>query len=201
MAQLTFIYSTMKSGKSLDLLKTDHAYRERGYQTLRFTSEVDKRYQSATKTKDSRIGKISTRIGLESEAWLIERVNIEELVDIHQPHCILVDEAQFLTEEIILSLVSIVDINNIPVICYGLKNDFRGTLFPGSQALLIYADTLKEIETVCEYCTNKASMNLRFSGDRPVFTGSQILLGDSAYKPVCRKCYLSMKHVYLDISK
>ncbi|SMP40604.1 thymidine kinase [Anoxynatronum buryatiense] len=193
MAQLTFIHSTMKSGKSLDLLKTDHAYRERGYKTLLFTSEVDTRYLDDDGLRDPRKGQITTRIGLKAEAWLIEKVDICRLAREENPDCILVDEAQFLAEEMILNLAELVDHEGIPVICYGLKNDFKGELFPGSKALLIYADTLREIETVCEYCTNKASMNLRLIDGTPVFSGAQILMGDNEYKPVCRKCYQSMK--------
>lgn len=196
MAQLTFIHSTMKSGKSLDLLKTDHAYRERGYKTLLFTSEVDTRYFESIEDGtpiDPRKGQITTRIGLKAEAWLIEKVDICQLAREEKPDCILVDEAQFLSEEMILHLAELVDHEDIPVICYGLKNDFKGELFPGSKALLIYADTLREIETVCEYCTNKASMNLRLIDGAPVFSGAQILMGDNEYKPVCRKCYQSMK--------
>lgn len=193
MAQLSFVHSTMKSGKSLDLLKTDHAYRERGYKTLLFTSEVDTRYLDENSQQNPLKGKITTRIGLEAEAWLIERVDICQLARENRPDCILVDEAQFLSEEMILHLAELVDHEDIPVICYGLKNDFKGELFPGSKALLIYADTLKEIETVCEYCTNKASMNLRLIDGKPVFSGAQILMGDNEYKPVCRKCYQSLK--------
>lgn len=194
MAQLTFIHSTMKSGKSLDLLKTSHAYRERGYKTLLFTSQVDTRYLTdGDVLEQPQKGRITTRIGLEAEAWLIERVDICQLAREYRPDCILVDEAQFLSEEMIIHLAELVDHEGIPVICYGLKNDFKGELFPGSKALLIYADTLKEIETVCEYCTNKASMNLRLIDGRPVFSGAQILMGDNEYKPVCRKCYQSMK--------
>jgi len=193
LAQLTFIHSTMKSGKSLDLLKTDHAYRERGYKTLLFTSEVDTRYLEEGSFEEQLKGKITTRIGLEAVAWLIERVDICKLAREEQPDCILVDEAQFLSEEMILHLTELVDHEDVPVMCYGLKNDFKGELFPGSKALLIYADTLKEIETVCEYCTNKASMNLRLIDGQPVFSGAQILMGDNEYKPVCRKCYRNMK--------
>jgi thymidine kinase len=192
LAQLTFVHSTMKSGKSLDLLKTEHAYRERGYKTLLFTSEVDTRYIDESR-QDKNKGKIVARIGIQADAWIIERVDMIQLAKEAKPDCILVDEAQFLTEEIILKLVELVDYEGIPVICYGLKNDFKAELFPGSKALLIYADTLKEIETVCEYCTNKASMNLRLIDSRPVFSGARILMGDNEYKPVCRKCYETMK--------
>ena len=202
MAQLTFVHSTMKSGKSLDLLKTDHAYRERGYTTLLFTSEVDTRYiDESDQQRDETKGKIVARIGIQADAWIIERVNMIQLAKEVQPDCILVDEAQFLTEEIILKLAELVDHEGIPIICYGLKNDFKAELFPGSKALLIYADTLKEIETVCEYCTNKASMNLRLIDGRPVFSGARILMGDNEYKPVCRKCYEIMKRSGTAIDK
>lgn len=122
MAQLYFIYSTMNSGKSLDLLKTAHNYESQGKKVLMFTSRKDTRTNPDC---NNSIGKISTRIGLEREAYLIENVDCFELASKISPNCVLVDEAQFLEKSQVLKLAQIVDELGIPVICYGLKNAFR----------------------------------------------------------------------------
>ncbi|MCG0274958.1 MAG: thymidine kinase [Thermosediminibacteraceae bacterium] len=200
MAQLYFIYSTMGGGKSLELLKTAHIYECQGKKVLLFTSEKDTRY--ANLASDAKIGKIVARIGLEKDAWLIERVNCYDLAIQYKPNCILVDEAQFLTEPVVLDLARIVDELDIPVVCFGLKNDFMNQLFEGSRALLLYADKIQELKAVCYYCDRKATMNMRLQNGRPVFEGEQILVGGSVgdaieseitYVPVCRKCYMSFK--------
>ena len=93
-----------------------------------------------------------------------------------------------------MELATIVDYGNMPVICYGLKSDYRGILFEGSYYLLVYADKISEQKTVCSMndCNNKATMNLRYDNNKPVFDGEQIIIGDLEYKPVCRKCYLQL---------
>lgn len=200
MAQLFFIYSTMSGGKSLELLKTAHNYEIQGKKVLLFTSEKDTRYINLT--PNDKIGKIVTRIGLEKDAWLIERVDCYELAKQERPACVLVDEAQFLTEQIVLALARIVDELSIPVICFGLKNDFANRLFEGSRALLLYADKIQEIKTICYYCNRKATMNMRMQDGRPVFEGEQIKIAGSVgdkkesevfYIPVCRRCYMEAK--------
>lgn len=188
MAQLFYTYSTMSAGKSLDLLKVNHNYREQGKKTLLFTPRTDTRYGE---------GKITSRIGMQEDALSVDyEFNFYEYVKRNKKvseklYCILIDEAQFLSREQIMQLSNIVDSFNIPVMCYGLKNDFQNNLFEGSETLLLYADKIIEIKTICakEECGKKATMNLRLSGGKPVYEGSQIQIGDEEYLPVCRKHY------------
>ena len=197
MAKLFFIYSTMNSGKSLDLLKTAHNYESQGKKVLVFTSDKDTRYVEIH--NGDTMGIIKTRIGLERDALLLERYlkkeNYFKQIEKENYDCILVDEAQFLSRQAVVSLVEMVDKLKIPVICYGLKNDFRNQLFEGSETLLIFSDKIQEIKTVCTYCDRKATMNLRFVDGRPEFEGAQIQMGgNESYAPVCRQCYLQRKH-------
>ena len=188
MAQLFYTYSTMSAGKSLDLLKVNHNYREQGKKTILFTPRTDTRYGE---------GKITSRIGIQEDALSVDcGFNFYEYVKRNKTasekvYCILIDEAQFLSREQIMQLSNTVDSFNIPVMCYGLKNDFQNNLFEGSEALLIHADKIIEIKTICakEECGKKAIMNLRLSGGEPVYEGSQIQIGDDEYLPVCRKHY------------
>lgn len=196
MAQLFFKYSTMNSGKSLDLLKSVHNYEEQGKKCLLFTSEKDTRNGNLnSKQKD---GTIYTRLGITAHAWLIERVDPYKMAEYEKPHCIFVDEAQFLIKEKVLSLAAIVDELNIPVICYGLKNDFQNNLFEGSRNLLLYADKITELKTICFFCDRKATMNMRTVNNTPVFDGTQICIDKNKetnikYISVCRKCYMRIK--------
>jgi|LFRM01.1.fsa_nt_gb thymidine kinase len=177
-ADLTFIYSVMKSGKSLDLLKNAHIHRERQQKVLLLTSE-----------KDGKNGLISTRVGLSEKAYVVEKVNLYHLAKTEAPDIIFIDEAQFLHEIQVLMLARIVDRLHIPVVAYGLKTDFQGKLFPGSEAFLRYADIIKELEVPCLFCSNKAVLNMRVNKyNNPVWDGEQIEIGDN-YQPVCRKCY------------
>jgi thymidine kinase len=105
-------------------------------------------------------------------------------------NCVLIDEAQFLTKEHVFQLAQIVDELKIPVMAFGLKNDFRNELFEGSKYLLLYADKLEEMKTICWFCAKKATMNLRFHDNQPVYEGEQVQIGgNEAYYPVCRKHY------------
>src|SRR5690606_11022706 len=107
-------------------------------------------------------------------------------------HCILVDEGQFLSEKHVLQLCHVVDTFHVPTIVYGLKNDFRNELFTGSRALLLYADKIEEVKTVCWFCNRKATMNLRVQNGRPVREGEQILIGgNESYVPVCRRHFFA----------
>ena len=187
MAQLYFRYASMNAGKSIEVLKIAHNYEEQGKKVMIFTSALDDRYGK---------GFVASRIGLQREAIafsddtnLIDIVQDEVASEI-KPHCILVDEGQFLTCNQVRQLTQIVDYMNIPVIVYGLKNDFQNNLFEGSQALLIYADKIEEVKTVCWFCDKKATMVLRILDGKPVYTGEQIQIGgNDDYLPVCRKCY------------
>lgn len=183
MAQLFFRYGAMNSGKSIELLKVAHNYREQGKMVLLLTSALDNR---------SGVGTIASRIGISSPAVPVTAdMDLYELVSTEYPDvdCILVDEAQFLSEENVVDLANVVDFFNIPVICFGLKNDFSNELFEGSKALLTFSDKVEELKTICQYCHKKAIMNLRFVGDKPVYQGEQVQIGDEEYVSVCRKHY------------
>lgn len=183
MAQLYYRYSTMNAGKSIEVLKIAYNYEEQGKKVMLFTSELDNRYGQ---------GYVASRIGIKREAIVFGPDT--DFIQLISPHkdisCVLIDEGQFLREEQVIDLTQIVDYMNIPVIVYGLKNDFQNNLFEGSRALLIYADKIEEIKTVCWFCNKKATMVLRTMDGRPVYTGAQIQIGgNDSYIPVCRKCY------------
>ncbi|MBP3039088.1 thymidine kinase [Bacillaceae bacterium Marseille-Q3522] len=185
MAQLFFKYGAMNSGKSIEILKVAHNYEEQNKQVLIFTSGIDDREE---------IGCVSSRIGLKRKALpIFEETNIFAVVKgyQHKPNCVLVDEAQFLKKAHVLQLARIVDELNIPVMGFGLKNDFQNELFEGSKYLLLYADKIEEMKTICWFCERKATMNLRVDKyGKPVYTGEQIQIGgNDSYYPVCRKCH------------
>lgn len=185
MAQLFFKYGTMNSGKSIELLKTAHNYREQGKEVIIMTSALD--------TRDG-VGTVASRIGLSEDAIAINAddnlVNVvyKNAQDKDKLSCVLVDEAQFLSKSNVHDLCRIVDYYNMPVICYGLKTDFRGELFEGSEALLKYADKLEEIKTVCANptCQRKATMNARLVDGKQVTNGEQVVIGDEEYTSLCR---------------
>jgi thymidine kinase len=185
-AQLYFRYGTMNSGKSIDVLKVAHNYEEQGKKVLLLTSFVNDR---------DGIGVVASRIGMRKEAIVVDdTVDIVKLAEKEKPHCILIDEAQFLTKQQVLQLADVVDELGVPVIAYGLRADFKGDLFPGSYQLLALADKIEEIKTVCWYCDKKATMNMRLKDGVAVFEGAQIQIGgNESYLPVCRKCYASKR--------
>ncbi|HJA22722.1 MAG: thymidine kinase [Candidatus Limosilactobacillus intestinavium] len=186
MAQLFFKYGAMNSGKSIDILKVAHNYEEQGKPVELLTSGVD--------TRAGR-GVIASRIGLKRRVTpVMKDTNVYELVKNvladHKIYCVLIDEAQFLTKEHVLQLTKIVDELGIPVMTFGLKNDFRNELFEGSKYLLIYADKIEEMKTICWFCPHKATMNLRIHNGKPVYEGDQVQIGgNESYYPVCRKHY------------
>lgn len=183
MAKLYFYYASMNAGKSSHLLQADFNYRERGMATMLWTAALDSR--SA--------GMVRSRIGLESEAhrftpeadlWqVISTAHGEEKLD-----CVLVDEAQFLTPDQVWQLARLADESGIPVLCYGLRTDFQGALFPGSAVLLGIADALVELKAVC-HCGRKATMNLRVDeSGAAVRQGQQTEIGgNDRYVALCRK--------------
>ena len=183
MAKLYFYYSSMNAGKSTTMLQADFNYRERGMSTMLWTAELDTRSE----------GMVRSRIGLETGAHLY-RPDSDLLAEIGAAHntapldCVLVDEAQFLTETQVWQLAAVSDELGIPVLCYGLRTDFQGALFPGSAALLGIADALVELKAVC-HCGRKATMNLRVDGDgNPVKQGEQTEIGgNDRYLALCRK--------------
>lgn len=188
MAQLFFRYGAMNSGKSFEIIKVAHNYEEQGKQVILMTSALDTREKAGT---------IASRIGLEREAIAIEpNANAMQLVQNRlneiqdRVSCILIDEAQFLEKHHIQELAQVVDDLNIPVMAFGLKNDFQNQLFEGSKYLLIYADKLEEMKTICWFCEKKATMNLRFHEGKPVYEGEQVVMGgNESYYPVCRTHY------------
>ena len=183
MAKLYFSYSAMNAGKSTILLQASHNYRERGMNTLLLTAAFDDRAGK---------GRIGSRIGLGAEALTFAAdTNIEQLTRrAHEQQplaCLLVDEAQFLSVDQVWQLSVVVDQLKIPVMCYGLRTDFRGQLFPGSAVLLAVADTLREIRTIC-HCGRKATMVTRLTETGETVTdGAQIEIGgNDKYVSLCR---------------
>ncbi|MCH4170952.1 MAG: thymidine kinase [Lactobacillus sp.] len=186
MAQLFFRYGAMNSGKTIEILKVAHNYEEQQKPVIIMTSGMDTRQG---------VGMVSSRIGLEREAVAIfDETNLYEMVQKLNPNaaCILIDESQFLKKHHIIEAAQIVDTLNIPVMAFGLKNDFRNELFEGSKYLLLYADKIEEMKTICWFCKKKAIMNLRVHGGQPVYEGQQVEIGgNEMYYPVCRKHYFN----------
>jgi len=185
-AKLYYYYGAMGSSKTAQLLITNFNYLEKGMSTVLVTSGIDDRYE---------IGNIKSRIGIEAKADIItnQKLNlydtIVELLKVKRIDIIMVEEAQFLTKKQIDQLSNIVDELNITVICYGLKQDFKYNLFPGSKRLLEIADTINEIKTMC-HCGKKATSVLRLHNGKAIKSGSQIQTGgNESYVSVCRKCW------------
>lgn len=186
MAKLYFYYSTMNAGKSTTLLQSAYNYQERGMNTLVYTAAIDDRFGS---------GRVTSRIGISQEARLFRTdsdlwTEINQYLQHQKLHCILVDEAQFLTKTQVYQLGDVVDKLNIPVLCYGLRTDFQANLFEGSQYLLAWADQLEELKTIC-YCGRKANFVLRLNESGEVVKqGEQIQIGgNDCYLSVCRRHY------------
>ena len=184
MAKLYFYYSSMNAGKSTALLQSSYNYRERGMNTLVLAPELDNRYGT---------GKVTSRIGIESEATTFTKdCDLHEIVARHNEseklHCVLIDEAQFLTKDHVFQLGEITDKLNIPVLAYGLRTDFQGEPFEGSKYLLAWSDNLKELKAIC-HCGSKATMVVRFDASgTAVREGSQIEIGgNDRYVSMCRK--------------
>jgi thymidine kinase len=187
MAKLYFYYSAMNAGKSTVLLQSSYNYQERGMDTLLFTPDIDARFGTR---------KIASRIGLAAEAISFGRdYNLFDYAATEQAkspklRCILVDEAQFLTKEQVHQLTDIVDQLNLPVLAYGLRSDFKGEPFEGSLYLLVLADNLLEIKTIC-FCGKKATMNARLDSEGKILrSGAQVQIGgNESYTAMCRKHY------------
>ena len=184
MAKIHFFYSTMNAGKSTALLQSNHNYIESNLKTLLFIPD-----EIAKKSN----GKIISRIGLEAEAIVVNKeyefYKEIERKDFKNVSCIFVDEAQFLSRKQVHDLGKISDELNIPVMCYGIRTDFQGKLFEGSQELLALADNLKELKTICSECDKKATMVVRLNEKgEVVLEGKKIVIGgNEIYKTLCRK--------------
>ena len=184
MAKLYFYYSSMNAGKSTALLQSSYNYRERGMNTLVLAPKLDDRCG---------VGKVSSRIGLETEATTFEPKDdlleiVNNAIEDKQLHCVLIDEAQFLTKAQVFQLGEVTDQQNIPVLAYGLRTDFQGEPFEGSKYLLAWSDNLKELKAICE-CGTKATMVIRLDeGGNVVTHGSQVEIGgNDRYISMCRK--------------
>ena len=181
MAKLHFFYSTMNAGKSTALLQTNNNFIENKLNTLVFIPKIVKR------------SKVISRIGISVDAIVVEDnfdffnyINTGKVKDIKS---IFIDEVQLLSKVQIEQLSKVADNLNIPVMCYGLRTDFTGSLFEGSKALLSIADNLHEIKTICTMCTKKATMVIKVDSDNKVLTTGEIIEigGNETYKSVCRK--------------
>lgn len=185
MAQLYFRYSTMNAGKSIELIKVAYNYEERGKRVLTLVPSADNRYGT---------GVITSRIGIQRQAIMVSQdSNILEIFmrerEKDDIDCVLIDECQFLKKHHVQELVEIVDSFNVPVLAYGLKNDFRNEMFEGSYYLLIYADKIEEIKTIC-WCGRKATMIARIVDGEFVKRGEQVVIGgNDMYVSLCRKHY------------
>lgn len=182
MAKLYFRYGAVGSAKTLNLLAVAHAYKQQDKRVFLIKPKIDTRFGEAI---------IRSRAGLSQDADLVidEHSQIRDL-DFRSYHCILVDEAQFLSPAAIDELRHLTREQSIPVICYGLRTDFRTRLFPGSQRLMEVADAIEEIKTTCAYCNKKAIFNLKLVGGRPSIAGPTVDLGaEEKYLPTCCSCY------------
>jgi len=183
MAKLYFNYSSMNAGKSTVLLQAAYNYEERGMTTLLMIAAFDDRAGK---------GRIASRIGLAADADVFTAENdvfahVVKARAAGKVDAVLIDEAQFLTEEQVWQLARVADELRVPVMCFGLRTDFQGKLFPGSAALLALADNLKEIKTIC-WCGRKATMVARLDADgRIVEEGDQVVIGgNETYVSLCR---------------
>lgn len=183
MAKLYFRYSAMNAGKTTQLLQVKYNYEERGQNVLLIKPRIDNREDEEN---------IKSRIGLECQAIVVDQETdlvglVRQSITANQIHCVIIDEAQFLSRAHVLQLCRIVDDLNVPVIAYGLRSDFRGELFSGSEALLAFSDSIEELKTIC-WCGKKAIMNTRLFNGKPVYEGEQIQIGgNESYISLCRK--------------
>lgn len=195
MAKLYFRYGTVSSAKTMNLLAVAHNYRKQKKKILVMKPKIDTRYG-----KDV----VQSRSGLHTDAdMLLDDQTELDIQNYSGYHCILVDEAQFLSAQTIEKLRSISIEQNIPIICYGLRTDFKTRLFEGSRRLMEIADSVEEIKTTCGFCNRKAVFNLKSIDGVYVQTGPQIQLGkDETYTPSCAGCYRHrLEEAQLGISK
>ena len=183
MASLHFVFSCMNAGKSTALLQSAHNYEGKGSKVLLLTSGIDDR--------SGKVGVISSRIGISREAAIYSQdTNFTDLLRDTKVACVFIDEAQFLNFEQVEQIHRWVHTSKTPVMCFGIRSDFRGKPFPGSSALLVLADKLQELTTICQ-CGKRATMNIRIDEQgRRVREGEQVLIGAEAhYDTVCGGCF------------
>lgn len=195
MAKLYYEHGVMLSGKSMDLLKVYTNYVKTGRNCLIMSPTTDTR--SGKAQVKSRLGEAVEATPFSPDDDLFTMLAMAKK---HDPKlaCVLIDEAQFMTAHQVDQLAMVVDELGLPVMCYGLKNTFKNTLFEGSQELLIMADEIKEIKTVCQYCNKKATMNLLRRNGQAVFSGDDVFIGDLEFSPVCREHYERIKNATLN---
>lgn len=182
MAKLYFRHGTMGSAKTLNLLAVAHNYRAQGKRVLIVKPRLDVRFGAT---------EVASRAGLRADADLL----VDESTELDPRafkgiDCVLVDEAQFLSPFLVEQLRTLTKTHDVPVICYGLRSDFRTHLFPGSRRLLELADSIEEVKVTCQFCNRKAIYNMRFANGQPTLSGAQVELGaEERYAPVCFRCW------------
>lgn len=190
MAKLYFRYGAMNCGKTTHLLQVAHNYEERGMRVLLIKPAID------TKGED----KVVSRLGVtrQVDIQLLNDSTVMELMQPEKPNAILVDEAQFLSQNQVNELYYMTKIYDIPIICYGLRCDFQMQGFPGSTRLLQLADDIEEMKTICS-CGKKATQNLRLINNIPVFNGAQVAIDNGensiSYESVCGECYIKKRQL------
>ena len=184
MAKLYFYYASMNAGKSTTLLQADFNYRERGMTTMLWTADFDRRGGEQAIASRIGLGAEAHRFTAQTDLW----AEIAEQRAATPLACVLVDEAQWLTKAQVWQLARVADEADLPVVCYGLRTDFRGELFPGSGALLGIADSLTELKAIC-HCGRKATMNMRIdAAGHAVREGAQVEVGgNDRYVALCRR--------------
>ena len=184
MSKLYFRFGAMNCGKTTALLQVAHNYEEKGMNVIVIKSSIDKKGDK----------NIVSRLGIDREVDLLISPNekILDNINLENINCILVDEVQFMPKEQIKELWMIAKLKNIPVICYGLKTNFKGELFEGTKAVIELADELEELATICK-CGKKAKFNARLINDKYVYDGEEVAIDgiDAKYEPLCGKCYLN----------
>lgn len=182
MAKLYFRYGTMDSAKTMNLLAVAHNYRQQGKRVALVKPRIDDRFGGEV---------IASRSGLRKPVDLLLEPDSElDPAFFAKLDCVLVDEAQFLSRRVIEQFRALTRTANVPVICYGLRTDFRTRLFPGSQRLLELADSIEEVKVTCQFCNRKATFNMRSINGEPTFEGEQIQLGgNDSYAPACYGCF------------
>lgn len=182
MAKLYFRHGTMSSAKTLNLLAVAHNYRSQGKRVLLLKPRLDTRFSAEA---------IVSRSGLEAQAdMLLEPDMALDAARFEGLDCVLVDEAQFLSARLVEQLRELTRTHRVPVICYGLRTDFRTRLFEGSKRLLELADSIEEVKVTCQFCNRKAILNMRLLNGKPTLEGAQVEIGaDERYAPACYTCY------------
>jgi thymidine kinase len=184
-AKLYFRYSAMNAGKSTALLQVAHNYEEQGQQVKLYTAAIDDRFG---------VGQVTSRLGPHRQVDVFDSAT-DFLADVPKVACVLVDEAQFLTTLQVQQLHQLAQVRGVPVICYGLRSDFRGEPFPGSAYLLALADDIEEIKNICS-CGKKATMNIRVDENgKRIREGEQVSIGgNERYRQACGRCFYSGFH-------